>query len=182
MRESEPSDPFSLFGLPRRYAVDRAALTRAWLAESARRHPDRPGAPPDAAARLAEVNEAKRILDDPELRADALLRLLGGPAKERDKSLPEGFLAEMMELRQRIEEEVKTEGEPARERWRTWARERGRGHEERVAGLFESFEKSGDAALLRAVRQVLNAWRYVERLFEQLDPRQAPGPGPGRSA
>lgn len=171
MREPEPSDPFSLFGLPRRYAVDRSALTRAWLAESARWHPDRPGAPPDAAARLAEANEAKRILDDPELRADALLRLLGGPAKERDKSLPEGFLAEMMELRQRIEEEVESEGEPARERWRSWARQRAREHEGRVAAMFEAFERGGDGARLRDIRLELNAWRYIERLMEQLDPR-----------
>jgi hypothetical protein len=31
------------------------------------------------------------------------------------------------------------------------------------------FERQGDAGALVAIRRELNAWRYIERLIEQLD-------------
>ena len=46
-----PGDPFDLLGLEPGFRVDAIALRRAWLERSARLHPDRPGAPADAAVR-----------------------------------------------------------------------------------------------------------------------------------
>lgn len=158
-------DPFALLGLPRRFEVDGAALQRAWLERAARLHPDRADAPEDAARLSAELNEAKAVLQDPERRANAMLSLLGGPTKEQDKSLPEGFLMEMLEAREAMQAEIEAEGEEARTRWESWAASR-RG--EIIGRVGELFARGGDAATLRAVRTELNAWRYIERMIEQV--------------
>lgn len=175
-RDESKSDPFALLGLARRYAIDPAALQRAWLKGSAMLHPDRPGAPEDAAQRLAVLNEARDTLRDPEKRATALLHLLGGSAKEEDKTLPDGFLMEMLELRQQIEEELASEGDAARARWDEWGRQRRAEYVAKVGAMFEQVEEMVEppADFLRAIRRELNAWRYIERLIEQLDPAYDP--------
>lgn len=164
---TDVADPFTLLGLPRRFEVDVTALRHAWLAGSARLHPDRPGAPHDAAQQLAELNEAKATLEDPERRANRLLALLGGATKEQDKSLPASFLAEMLETREQMEAEIEAEGDAARRRWEQWGAERRAGHIARVTKLFA---RPADAAILKSIRCELNAWRYIERLLEQIDP------------
>ena len=98
-------DPFELLGLERRFDIDRRALQAAYLKRSAQLHPDRfPEAADqaEAAGRAARLNTARDMLADDERRADVLLRLLGGPAREEDKSLPDGFLMDIMEARQEI--------------------------------------------------------------------------------
>lgn len=169
---STPTDPFAMLGLPRRFDIDRAALQRAWLAAAGRLHPDRAESPPDAAAQLAVMNQAMRTLEDPERRANTLHALLGGATKEADKSLPDGFLMEMLELRQQMDEEVGAEGDAARRRWEAWAAER---RNERIKRVSELFARGADADALKAIRTELNAWRYIERLIEQLDPAYDPG-------
>lgn len=116
---------------------------------------------------MARLNDAKAVLEDPERRANVLLQLLGGASKEQDKSLPEGFLSEMLEARQRMEEEIEAEGDAARRRWEEWAGERRAEYAARVGGLFQ---RGSDPETLRAIRVELNAWRYIERLIEQIEP------------
>jgi molecular chaperone HscB len=160
-------DPFALLGLPRRFDLPMPDIQRAWLTRTARLHPDRPDAPPDAAERLARLNHAHADLADPERRAAALLALLGGPSKEQDKSLPPGFLEEMLDVRERMESDL--DADPAsRERWDCWAAERRDTSIARVARLFNAPPTPGS---LREIRTELNAWRYIERMIEQLDPR-----------
>jgi hypothetical protein len=111
------------------------------------------------------INAAREALADPMRRARALL---GDDSEGTGGSLPPGFLAEMLALRERIEEEVGAEGEAARARWREWARLREAEHESRVAGMFrEGAEK--------AVAGELHQWRYVRRLVNQLDPAARAG-------
>ncbi len=160
------ADPFASLGLPRRFDVDPEALRAAWLAGTARLHPDRPGAPHDAAHQLAALNDAKATIEDPERRANALLSLLGGATKEQDKSLPTGFLSEMLEARERMESEIAAEGDAARSRWEAWSATRRNAYIERVAELFA---RPSDSGVLRAIRMELNAWRYIERLIEQVE-------------
>jgi curved DNA-binding protein CbpA len=189
----DADDPFDLLGLPARMDLSSEAIRRAHLRLQAASHPDalpHAGAPGpsdevnaqsdagaiDATVRAARLNRARALLENPESRADALLRRLGGPAKEQDKSLPDGFLMEVMQARQESDEEIGQEvGENpgARERWRDWARERRAGHVAAIVALLDPIAlghapRSGDA--LRAARRELNAWRYIERFLEQLDP------------
>lgn len=137
--------------------MDAAAVNRAYLARSAALHPDRAAGDADAPRRMAELNEAKRVIEDPERRANALLARLGGPSKEQDRSLPDGFLMEMMEVRERME----AEGAAARGTWEAWAKERRREAVEEVGAMFRE-------GRLGEVRRRLNAWRYIERMMEQL--------------
>lgn len=151
------ADPFAILGLPRRFLLSPNEVHRAHLSRIAALHPDRAGGDGLSAA---ELNDAKEVLLNPESRANALLALLGGRGGSEDRSLPDGFLVEVMEVREAMESGgVKEHGE-----WRAWAMERRRQHERNVADALESRD-------LRGARRHLNAWRYIERMIEQLDER-----------
>jgi molecular chaperone HscB len=164
-------DPFAVLGLHASFDIDPGAVERAYLARAAAMHPDVLGDNDEAASASAQLNRAKAVLLNPEKRANALLELMGGPSKEQDKSLPPGFLAEVMELREQIEEGLER-GE--RERWQRWGEEQRAEYAQRVRALFAAVG-AGDAPGLQGIRTALNAWRYIERLIEQLDPRYTPG-------
>jgi molecular chaperone HscB len=163
--------PFAVLGLPLRYDIDREAVERAYLSRAAQIHPDLAGDEDEVAVSAAALNRAKRVLLNDELRADALLTALGGPAKEQDKSLPPGFLMEIMETREAVESAISAGSVGEREKWQRWAAGERARYRSVVSGLFQL---GTDAANLRAIRVQLNAWRYVERLIEQLDPRYDP--------
>ncbi|MCC6661058.1 MAG: DnaJ domain-containing protein [Phycisphaerales bacterium] len=160
-------DPFAMLGLPRGFDLDPSEVDRAYLERAGAVHPDVAAGDDDAARKAAALNHAKRVLEDPERRARALLALLGGPGKE-DRSLPPGFLMEIMETREHIEA---ARGPEERARWEAWAAERRREYQANVAGLFLRYAETGVPA---RVRMTLNAWRYIERLIEQLDPDYDP--------
>ncbi len=174
---NQPSlDPFDVLGLPARFDLTVDQIQRAYLARARRLHPDlaEGGESADAAAQAgtAELNRAVRVLRDAESRAGALLARLGGPAKEADKSLPAGFLASMLETRMEIE--AAREDPAARAGWEAWAREQRAGYAARCGELFGALDDPGGETGRREIRQTLNAWRYIERLIEQLDPAYDP--------
>ncbi|WP_119156920.1 Fe-S protein assembly co-chaperone HscB [Caldimonas tepidiphila] len=103
-------DDFELFGLPRRFAQDRAALDARWRALQAEVHPDRFASDGAASQRVAmqwavRVNEAYQRLKDPVKRA-AYLCELGGVAvqSESNTAMPPAFLMQQMEWRESLEE------------------------------------------------------------------------------
>ena len=169
-------DPFGVLGLPRRFGLSDSEIESAFLARLAGAHPDLAGE--SSSMDAAALTEARATLDDPERRAGALLVLLGGASASEDRSLPDGFLMEMMELREAIEGEIGSGGSGARARWEAFAEERRARHIERVGALFDRLGDAQDPAALGAglgaVRTELNAWRYTERLIEQLDPEYDP--------
>lgn len=105
-----PQDHFSLFGLPRRFALDAAALEGAWHRLQAQVHPDRHAHLPEADRRRAmqwasQVNEGFRILKDPLARAQYLLELAGVDAGlETNTAMAPEFLLEQMEWREAVDE------------------------------------------------------------------------------
>lgn len=170
-REST-SDPFAVLGQARRFDLTDLQIEGAFLARLGGVHPDVAGE--GASMDAALLMEARATLADPERRAVALLALLGGPSASEDTSLPDGFLMEMLELREQIEAELDgTDTGAARSRWASFGDERRRGHIARVAALFAGLGPSR-AGALASVREELNAWRYTERLIEQLDPAYDP--------
>ncbi|TVQ60082.1 MAG: Fe-S protein assembly co-chaperone HscB [Phycisphaerales bacterium] len=176
----ETNDPFVILGLPARFDLREADVRAAWLRRSAALHPDRADAnagmdEAERARAAAVLNDAKRTLEDPERRADALLLRLGGATKEQDKSIPPEVLMEMMEARETLEQAASAGDAAALDGSRAWAEERRAGHIERVGDLFARAGDPPDAAALRAVRAELNAWRYVERMLEQIDAPPASG-------
>jgi molecular chaperone HscB len=101
---------FELFGLPVGFDVDAADLGARYRELQRRLHPDRYASATDQERRLsmqlaALVNEAYQTLKDPVRRARYLLRLRGvGLGDETDTRMDPVFLAEQMELRERLEE------------------------------------------------------------------------------
>ena len=170
-------DAFDVLGMEATFDLDTDALRRAWLKKSLSAHPDRAGGDEEAREVSARLNEAKRTLEDEESRANALLARLGGPSKEAEKSLPDGFLMEIMELREGLES-AQMAGDPA-----GLAPHRERAERERaarVARVRDLFSSELDDSTLRAIRVELNAWRYLERMLEQIEAPAGPLTGDGR--
>jgi len=104
------SDDFELFGLPRRFALDRDGLDERWRALQAEVHPDRHAAQGAAAQRVAmqwavRVNEAYQRLKSPLKRAAYLCELQGVPIQaENNTAMPAGFLMQQMEWREALDD------------------------------------------------------------------------------
>ena len=100
---------FEKFGVPEAFAVDLDAVETAFLKLSRRFHPDRQaGASPrervKSVALTAALNEARSVLKDPVARAEYMLACRGGKTSSEDKRTPDGFLIEMLEQRERLED------------------------------------------------------------------------------
>lgn len=172
-RAGQP-DPFDLLGLPARFDLSEDEVRSAWLARAAEAHPDHADDPLDPGESAAALNDARRTLADPERRAGALLARLGGPSERDDTSLPPELLMEFMEAREALEEAVGSHDGAAIERSRAWALDRRESHIRAVGAMFDEAHAAGDrdpqrAMTLRAIRVELDAWRYAERMLEQID-------------
>jgi len=104
------SDDFELFGIERRFALDRAGLDARWRALQAEVHPDRFASEGAAAQRVAmqwavRVNEAYQRLKDPIRRAAYLCELHGAPIRaESNTAMPTEFLLQQLEWREGLDE------------------------------------------------------------------------------
>jgi len=104
------ADDFTLFGLPRAFALDLAELDERWRDLQARVHPDKFAAEGGAAQRVAvqwsvRVNEAYRRLRDPISRGASLCELAGVAIDaERNTAMPSEFLMQQMQWREALEE------------------------------------------------------------------------------
>ncbi len=179
MTTTPKANPFALLNLPIRFDLDAVAIERAYLAGLTRAHPDaggdhRTGDTSTHGADAATLNKARKVLLDGEQRANALLEVLGGPAAADCKDLPDGFLMEMMTKRQTIEEEIEAGEDDSRANWERWARSERQHYSEQALALFEANTPEGTDEGLTQIRVLLNAWRYIERLIEQLDPEYHP--------
>ncbi len=104
------SDDFELFGVPRCFAQDRAALDARWKDLQREAHPDRHAASGATAQRQAmqwsvRINEAYQRIKDPLRRAAYLCELHGAPVRAEDNTaMPAAFLMQQMEWREALEE------------------------------------------------------------------------------
>ncbi len=176
---------FIVLGLPLSFEIDRKLLQRRYIRAVATHHPDRATdmqSRSKAEHMSAQINHAHRTLLDDETRANHLLLLLGGAAKEDDTSLPGGFLMEMLEVREEMEAAMESNNEEEHQRWKEWAAQRRTDYITQIATLFSKLgvgdcETTGDGdgevvdtEVAGAIRTLLNAWRYIERMIEQLTP------------
>ena len=177
MADISKSNPFTQLDLPIRFDLDASTIERAYLTKLASAHPDAGGAGPEHDD-AASLNAARTTLLDAEQRANALLAVLGGPSASDCKDLPDGFLMEMMTRREEIEAHIEQAGDQARANWESWAHDERVSYSDSVSEQFGSLprdESSTERAhKLRDIRTLLNAWRYIERLIEQLDPAYDP--------
>ena len=104
------SDDFELFGLPRQFAQERAAIDARWKELQREAHPDKFAAQGAAAQRVAmqwsvRINEAYQRLKDPIKRAAYLCELHGAPVNaENNTAMPPAFLVQQMEWREALDE------------------------------------------------------------------------------
>jgi len=103
------ADAFELFGLSPGYNIDERALADVSRSIHRNIHPDRmprgdQGAQAFAMRASAIVNQALATLKDSRLRAEYLLARAGGKSASEDKQVPIGLLAEMMMIREELEE------------------------------------------------------------------------------
>jgi molecular chaperone HscB len=108
------------------------------------------------------------VLADDEQRANTLLALHGGPAKEQDKSLPDAFLLEIMQIREDMQAALAGADAGERQRIEHLASDRRAQYVAAVRAMFASLGQPPQPEHLAAIRRELNAWRYIERMLEQL--------------
>ncbi len=162
------SDDFELFGIDRRFALDRAALDARWRALQTEVHPDRFASEGAAAQRVAmqwavRVNEAYQRLKDPIKRAAYLCELHGAPIEaENNTAMPTGFLLQQLEWREGLDDarsvaEVETIADDLRAH-RSAALER----------VQQTLDVSRDFA---AAAQQVRALMFIERFAGDIDRR-----------
>jgi molecular chaperone HscB len=101
---------FVLFGLPERFALDRAELDARWRKLQGSAHPDKFAAEGAAAQRAAmqwsvRINEAYRRLREPLSRAAYLCELRGAPIAAHDNTaMPADFLMQQMAWREALDD------------------------------------------------------------------------------
>lgn len=161
-------DDFTLFGLPQRFALDRAALDDCWRALQARVHPDRFASEGAAAQRLAmqwavRVNEAYQRLKDPLKRGAYLCELRGAPIQaENNTAMPAAFLMQQMAWREALDEADSLAAVEALD-------EQVAAHEQALlAELGRTLDQAGDAA---AAAQQVRALMFVARFRNDIGRR-----------
>jgi molecular chaperone HscB len=162
------ADDFALFGLPRRFALERAEIDARWKALQAEVHPDRHAAAGAAAQRVAlqwatRVNEAQRRLRDPLQRAAVLCELLGAPVDaERNTAMPPSFLMQQMHWRESLDEAQDRAAVEA------LADEVQAERRARMAALQDALDVRADGP---AAAGELRALMFIERFGEELERR-----------
>ena len=167
-------DDFTLFGLPQRFALDRAELDERWRLLQAKVHPDRFSHEGAAAQRLAmqwavRVNQAHQRLKDPQKRAAYLCELRSAPINaERNTAMPASFLHEQMAWREELDE---AEDEASMQALDDHVAAR---EQELLGEIGQLLDEQGDvkaaAELVRALMFVQKVRADVSRRLEELEP------------
>lgn len=165
------SDPFSILGLPRTFALTPAAVQAAHLRVVAQLHPDRAQGALDRDERMrrsAAAGHAKQALLGDLGRAEALVAVLVPAARPAggDGALPPAFLMEMLEVREAIEAALDSrEGVEALE---SDVADRRRACVAEVASACADLERAPSEAAAQEVHRALARLRYVERMRARL--------------
>lgn len=161
---------FELFGLPQRFAQERAAIDARWKELQREAHPDKFAAQGAAAQRAAlqwsvRINEAYQRLKDPLQRAAYLCELRGAPIEaESNTAMPAEFLIEQMEWREALDE-AETEAQLD-----TLHARLERTRRELLARIEQALDQAGDPA---AAAQQVRALMFVERFGQDVENRLA---------
>ena len=162
------SDDFELFGVPRRFEQDRAALDARWRSLQAEVHPDRFAADGAASQRVAmqwavRVNEAYERLKDPVRRAAYLCELNGRPVEiQNNTAMPADFLVQQMEWRDALDD---AESEDDVDALAAQVASRRNGA---LAELRDTLDGRRD---FEAAAQQVRALMFIERFAQDIDQR-----------
>lgn len=190
---SKETDYFTCLGFPRRLTIDQHALEAKFYELSRAFHPDfyQNKTETEQAISLANsamLNTAYRTLRDPIQRAEYLLRLEAGAAKEIRTSPPADLFEEILELQENLDEYRTTapsssEGQALRSRLqsdRDTLEQRQRDMEALLQQLFlkwDALQDRGEAtdqarkdreAILKQMREILSNRTYVRNIVSDL--------------
>jgi molecular chaperone HscB len=161
-------DDFALFGMPRRFDLERGELDARRRALQGEVHPDR-FAHADAASRRAamqsavRVNEAHARLGDPLRRAAYLCELAGTPIRAEDNTaMPLEFLRQQMAWREALDEAS------SRDEIEALATELGSARRQAYERLGVALDEQRDFG--RAAQDV-RALMFIERFAADVDER-----------
>jgi molecular chaperone HscB len=159
---------FVLFGVPERFAQDRARLDERWKQLQREAHPDRFAAQGAAAQRVAmqwsvRINEAYQRLKDPLTRAAYLCELRGAPINaENNTAMPPAFLMQQMQWREALDEATGEDDLQALERELSAARAHS------LEKIGNALDEAGDAA---GAAQEVRALMFIERFDHDVQAR-----------
>lgn len=161
---------FELFGVPERFAQERAVLDARWKELQREAHPDRFAAQGAAAQRVAmqwsvRINEAYQRLKTPLKRASYLCELGGAPIEaENNTAMPGAFLMQQMEWREALDDAVTA---PQLEAIADEASQAARAHLADIERLID-LEKDFAAAAQR-VRSLMFIERFSAEVGQRID-------------
>ena len=167
-------DFFEVLGFPVSFELKSTELEERYQQLSLELHPDFYGSAPEAEKLLSEtasaiLNTAYKTLCEPTLRASYLLHLQAAKQKLDERSLPEGFLAEMFFLQEELDELLDSGNSLELCKMRDALQNRKTDIEADYAPLFKKHEEQPeDSGILQQLQTHLNAERYLRRLLERI--------------
>ena len=167
-------DFFEVLGFPVSFELKSTELEERYQELSLELHPDFYGSAPEAEKLLSEtasaiLNTAYKTLCEPTLRASYLLHLQAAKQKLDERSLPEGFLAEMFFLQEELDELLDSGNSLELCKMRDALQNRKTDIEADYAPLFKKHEEQPeDSGILQQLQTHLNAERYLRRLLERI--------------
>ncbi|MFN0012962.1 MAG: Fe-S protein assembly co-chaperone HscB [Saprospiraceae bacterium] len=172
--KNNPVNYFEFFGTPLSFRVDEAALRRVFYQNSKKFHPDFHTLAD--AARQAEMleqstlnNEAFQTLSDPDKRMRYVLKIKGLLEEESKLSVPQDFLAEMMDINEALME-LEFDPDPVQFAAAAQAvRDLEKSLDVGIHSVLDTYsEHTGTEADLRAVLEYFLKKRYLLRVQENL--------------
>ena len=169
-------DPFSVFGLPLAYPIDRALLEKRLLRFTRLVHPDffaTADAEQRALAELASanLNAAHDTLADDWSRADWIVKHFGGPDEQSERSMPQAFLMEVLDWNETLDAaraaQTGSAERAAVERLTTELNQRRTELFQSIARLLTTLP-APKSPVLAEIRKQLNAARYVDKTLEEI--------------
>jgi Fe-S protein assembly co-chaperone HscB len=167
-------DFFEVLGFPVSFELKSTELEERYQELSLELHPDFYGSAPEAEKLLSEtaaaiLNTAFKTLCEPTLRASYLLHLQSAKQKLDERSLPQGFLAEMFFLQEELDELLDSGNSLELCKMRDALQNRKTDIEADYAPLFKKHEEQPeDSGILQQLQTHLNAERYLRRLLERI--------------
>ena len=164
------STDFELFGIPMRFAQNRASIDARWKELQREAHPDKFAAQGAAAQRVAmqwsvRINEAYQRLKNPLKRASYLCELHGAPINaENNTAMPVDFLMQQMAWREALDDaETVADMEEIASKSRSSGREQ-------LSKIEHKLDVEQDfAAAAREIRSLMFIERFASEVDERID-------------
>lgn len=175
------ADDFELFGLPTRFAQDRAVIDARWKALQTQVHPDQfvtegPAVQQVAMQWALRVNEAYRRLKQPLDRAAYLCQLNGHPP-DADGTLPAPLLMQQMAWHEALDD---AHTQPALDALAAEVALHRRGLHDELAALID--QRQDWSAAAARVRALMFVERFADELDRRLDAAAHGSASPARAA